>query len=129
MKLGMKINFKSPYPWAEPGRLCKTIMFEEETRDYKIHDVEIAKADYQEDKYFCTCKLLENNQRYYITYYSLDPIYTVEEIMQYAEKTIIEEHWVDCNSNECAIYLMKFCGEYFRIDECGNNISMRKIKI
>ena len=123
------MNFKSPFPWAESGRLCKAVIFDEETRDYEIHDVEIVKANYQEDKYFCVCKLLENNQQYYITYSSLDPIYTVEEIMQYADKTIIEEHWVDYNSNECAIYLMKFFGEYFRIDECGNIRKMEKVKI
>ena len=116
------MNFKSPYPWAKPGRLCKAAMFDD------IYDVEIVKADYKEDKDFCVCKLLKNNKKYYVSYCLLEPVYTIEEIMQYAEKTIIEEHWVDCNSNECAIYLMKFCGEYFRIDECGNIRKMEKLK-
>lgn len=123
------MNFKSPYPWAEPGRLCKAVIFDEETRNYEIHDVEIVKADYQEDKYFCVCKLLENNNRYYITYYSLDPIYTAEEIMQYADKTIIEEHWINCNGDKRALYLKKFCGEYFRIDEYSGGRKMEKVKI
>lgn len=123
------MNFKSPYPWAEAGRLCKSVIFDEETRDYEIHDVEIVKANYQEDKYFCVCKLLENNQQYYITYSSLDPIYTVEEIMRYADKTIIEEHWIDFNGDERALYLKKFCGEYFRIDENSIGIKMEKVKI
>lgn len=123
------MNFRSPYPWAESGRLCKAVIFNEETRDYEIHDVEIVKANYQEDKYFCVCKLLENNQKYYIAYSSLDPIYTVEEIMQYADKTIIEEHWIDFNGDERALYLKKFCGEYFRIDECWENRKMKKVKI
>lgn len=123
------MNFKLPYPWAESGRLCKAVIFNEETRDYEIHDVEIVKTNYQEDKYFCVCKLLENNQQYYITYSSLDPIYTVEEIMQYADKTIIEEHWIDFNGDERALYLKKFCGEYFRIDECCGSRKMEKIKI
>lgn len=117
------MNFKLPYPWAEAGRLCKAAMFDD------IYDVEIVKADYKEDKDFCVCKLLKNNKKYYVSYCLLEPVYTIEEIMQYAEKTIIEEHWVDCNSNECAIYLMKFCGEYFRIDECGNIRKMEKVKI
>ena len=123
------MNFKSPYPWAESGRLCKAVMFDEETRDYEIHDVEIVKVNYQEDKYFCVCKLLENNQQYYITYSSLVPIYTVEEIMQYADKTIIEEHWIDFNGDERALYLKKFCGEYFRIDEYSDGRKMNKVEI
>ena len=123
------MNFKSPYHWAEPGRLCKAAMFDKETHNYEIHDVEIVKADYEEDKDFCVCKLLENNQQYYITYSSLDPIYTVEEIMQYADKTIIEEHWIDFNGDERALYLKKFCGEYFRIDECLGSRKIEKVKI
>ena len=123
------MNFKSPYPWAESGRLCKAVIFDEKTRDHEIHDVEIVKANYQEDKYYCVCKSLENNQQYYITYSSLDPIYTVEEIMQYADKTIIEEHWIDFNGDERALYLKKFCGEYFRIDECLGSRKMEKVKI
>lgn len=123
------MNFKSPYPWAEPGRLCKAVMFDKETHNDEIYDVEIVKANYQEDKYFCVCRLLENNQRYYITYSSLEPIYSVEEIMQYADKTIIEEHWIDCNGDERALYLKEFWGEYFRIDECWGSMKMKKVEI
>ena len=59
----------------------------------------------------------------------LEPYYTIEEIMQYADKTIIEEHWTDFNGNERALYLKKFDGEYFRIDECCGSRKMEKIKI
>lgn len=123
------MNFKSPYPWAESGRLCKAVMFDKETHNYEIHDVEIVKADYEEDKDFCVCKLLENNKQYYVSYCLLEPVYTIEEIMQYAEKTIIEEHWVDYNGNERALYLKEFWGEYFRIDECWDIRKMEKVKI
>lgn len=123
------MNFKSPYPWAEPGRLCKAVMFDEETHNYEIHDVEIVKANYQEDKDFCVCRLLENDQRYYITYSSLEPIYSIEEIMQYADKTIIEEHWIDFNGNKRALYLKEFWGEYFKIDECWGSRKMKKVEI
>lgn len=117
------MNFKSPYPWAEAGRLCKATMFN------GVYDVEIIKADYKEDKDFCICKLLKNNKQYYVSYRLLEPYYTIEEIMQYAEKTIIEKHWVDFNGDERALYLLKFCGEYFRIDEYWGKRKMKKVEI
>lgn len=48
--------------------------------------------------------------------------------MQYADRTIIEEHWIDFNGNERALYLKEFWGEYFRIDECCGSRKMEKIK-
>ena len=124
------MNFKSPYPWAESGRLC-IAWLPKDGYDNMVFDytVEIVSYDYSKDKYYCRCRFLEDNGERFVFIDDLDPMFTVEEIMQYAEKTIIEEHWVDYNSNECAIYLMKFCGEYFRIDECGNIRKMEKVKI
>lgn len=130
------MNFKSPYPWAEPGRLCWAGFIDKKLEDIEINEnpyeprkIKIIEYNFENDRNWCLCERLDNNKKYYYLVNSLKPIYTIEEIMQYADKTIIEEHWVDYNSNECAIYLMKFCGEYFRIDECGNNISMEKIEI
>ena len=128
------MNFRSPYPWAEAGRKCKTyyevVDFEKDTPiSYEKCEVEILNYDYEKDRDWCRCKRLDNNQEYYYIVKYLEPIYTVEEIMQYANRTIIEEHWVDFNGDERALYLKKFCGEYFRIDECWGSRKMKKVEI
>lgn len=73
------------------------------------------------------CKLSDGSL-YWIHHSDLEPIYTIEEIMQYADKTIIEEHWIDFNGNERALYLKEFWDEYFRIDECCGSRKMEKLK-
>lgn len=124
------MNFKSPYPWAEPGRLCKAWLpkdgYDNMVFDYKV---EIVSYDYSKDKYYCRCRFLEDNSERFVFIDDLEPMFTGEEIMQYAEKTIIEEHWVDFNGDERALYLKKFCGEYFRIDECWGSRKMEKVKV
>lgn len=128
------MNFKLPYPWIEPGRKCNTyyevVNFEKDTPiSYEKCEVEILNYDWEKDRDWCRCKRLDNNQEYYYIVKYLEPIYTVDEIMQYADRTIIEEHWIDFNGDERALYLKEFWGEYFRIDECCGSRKMEKIKI
>ena len=124
------MNFKSPYPWAESGRLCIAWLPKDGIEGMVFdHIAEIKEYDYDKDKYWCRCRFLEDGLERIIPIDCIDPYYTIEEIMQYADKTIIEEHWIDCNGDERALYLKKFCGEYFRIDECGNIRKMEKVKI
>ena len=124
------MNFKSPYPWAEPGRLC-IAWLPKDGYDNMVFDntVEIVSYDWDKDRYSCRCRFLEDNSERFVFIDDLEPYYTIEEIMQYAEKTIIEEHWIDFNGDEQGLYLLKFCGEYFRIDECCGSRKMEKIKI
>lgn len=128
------MNFKSPYPWAESGRKCKTyyevVDFEKDAPiSYKKCEVEILNYDYEKDRDWCRCKRLDNNQEYFYIVKYLEPIYTVDEIMRYANRTIIEEHWVDFNGDERALYLKEFWGEYFKIDECCGSRKMEKVEI
>lgn len=127
------MNFRSPYPWAEEGRICNlTVIISESSNlepEYKQYLVEILDYDYDKDKNWCKCRLLENNTERFVFIEYLEPIYSIDEVMQYAEKTIIEEHWVDFNGDKRGLYLLKFCGEYFRIDECCGSRKMEKVKI
>ena len=127
------MNFKSPYPWVEKGRICNlTVIISEPNNlkpEHKQYLVEILDYDYNKDRNWCKCRLLENNTERFVFIGYLEPKYSIEEIMQYADKTIIEEHWVDFNGDERALYLKEFCGEYFRIDEYLDSRKMEKIKI
>ena len=127
------MNFKSPYPWAEKGRICNlTVIISESSNlepEYKQYLVEILDYDYDCDKNWCKCRLLENDTERFVFIEYLEPIYSIDEVMQYADKTIIEEHWVDFNGDKRVLYLKKFSGEYFRVDECENIRKMKKIKI
>lgn len=122
------MNFKLPYPWIEKGRKCKAYI--EKYGAVKAYDAEIVECSIvvDDDWQWCMCKLSDGSL-YWIHHSALEPIYTIEEIMQYADKKIIEEHWVDFNGYERALYLKKFCGEYFRIDECWDSRKMEKVKI
>lgn len=122
------MNFKLPYPWIEKGRKCKAYI--EKYGKVKSYDAEIVECSIvvDDDWQWCVCKLSDNSL-HWIHYSALEPIYAVEEIMQYADKTIIEEHWIDFNGNKRALYLKKFCGEYFKIDECLGSRKMEKVKI
>lgn len=124
------MNFKSPYPWAEPGRLC-IAWLPKDGYDNMVFDntVEIVSYDWDKDRYYCRCRFLEDNSERFVFIDNLEPYYTIEEIMRYADKTIIEEHWIDFNGDERALYLKKFYGKYFRIDECCGSRKMEKIKI
>lgn len=128
------MNFKLRYPWAESGRKCKSYIKTGEIGEdglprFEEQEVEILEYDYERDTNWCHCKCLNDNKQYYYLVKYLEPIYTIEEIMQYADRTIIEEHWIDFNGNERALYLKEFWGEYFRIDECCGNRKMEKVKI
>lgn len=128
------MNFKLRYPWAEPGRKCKTYFETGEIGEDGLprlekQEVEILEYNYERGMDWCHCKWLSDNKEYYYLVKYLEPIYTVDEIMQYADRTIIEEHWIDFNGDERALYLKKFWGEYFRIDECCGSRKMEKIKI
>lgn len=128
------MNFKLPYPWIEPGRKCNTYLEtgeigEEGLPRLEKQEVEIIEYSYERDMDWCHCKRLSDNKKYYYLVKYLEPIYTIEEIMQYANRTIIEEHWIDFNGDERALYLKEFWGEYFRIDECCGSRKMEKIKI
>lgn len=122
------MNFKLPCPWIEKGRKCTAYI--EEYGAVKAYDAEIVECSIvvDDDWQWCMCKLSDGSL-YWIHHSALEPIYTIEEIMQYADKKIIEEHWVDFNGYERALYLKKFCGEYFRIDECWDSRKMEKVKI
>lgn len=122
------MNFKSPYPWAESGRLCKVLV-----RDcgvFEIRNAEIIECSLDIDNSWdwCKCKF-DDNSIFWIPIDSIKPVYTIDEIMQYADRTIIEEHWIDFNGNKRALYLKKFDGKYFRIDECRGSRKMKKIEI
>ena len=129
------MNFWSPYPWAEKGRICNlTVIISESNNlepEYKQYLVEILDYDYDYDydKNWCKCRLLENDTERFVFIEYLEPIYSIDEVMQYADKTIIEEHWIDYNGDERALYLKKFCGEYFRIDEYSGGRKMNKVEI
>lgn len=122
------MNFKLPYPWIELGRKCNVYIAEKgEVKKYEAEIIECSIA-IDNDWQWCKCKL--NNGRLYWVYCSnIDPICTVDEIMQYADKTIIEKHWIDFNGEEQALYLKKFYGQYFRIDEYQGSRKMERIKI
>lgn len=122
------MNFKLPYPWIEKGRKCKVYIMEySNIESYNAEIIECSAVP-DDNWQWCKCKL-SNGELYWIYYKTIEPIYTAEEIMQYADKTIIEEHWIDFNGDERALYLKKFCGEYFRIDEFWDSRKMEKIKI
>lgn len=128
------MNFKLPYPWIESGRKCKTYLETGEIGEDGLprlekQEVEILEYNYERDMDWYHCKRLSDNKEYYYLVKYLEPIYTVDEIMQYADKTIIEEHWIDFNGYERALYLKKFCGEYFRIDECWGSRKIERIEI
>ena len=122
------MNFKLPYPWIEEGRKCN--VYFDEKGEIKKYEAEIINCSITtcDDWYWCKCKL-DNGKLYWVYCPDIEPVYTIDEIMQYADKTIIEEHWIDFNGDERALYLKKFCGEYFKIDEHRGNRKMERVKI
>nr|DAE60040.1 MAG TPA: hypothetical protein [Caudoviricetes sp.] len=122
------MNFKLPCPWIEKGRECTVYI--EKYGVVKAYDAEIVECSIiaDDDWQLCMCKLSDGSL-HWVHYSALEPIYTVKEIMQYADKTIIEEHWIDVNGDKRALYLKKFCGEYFKVDECWGSRKMKKVKI
>lgn len=122
------MNFKLPCSWIEKGRKC--VVYIKKYGVVKAYDAEIVECSIVTDNdwQWCMCRL-NDNSLHWIHHSDLEPIYTVEEIMQYADKTIIEEHWIDFNGDERALYLKKFDGEYFRIDEYSGSRKMERIKI
>lgn len=61
------MNFKSPYPWAEVGRLC-IAWLPKDGYDNMVFDytVEIVSYDYSKDKYYCRCRFLEDNSERFV---------------------------------------------------------------
>lgn len=125
------MNFKLPCPWIEKGRKCTAYI--EKYGAVKTYDAEIVECSIvaDDDWQWCMCKLSEGSL-HWIHHSALEPIYTIDEIMQYADKTIIDECWImdeiDC-SYTCGLMLKKFCGEYFLIRRARGNMMMEKIKI